>query len=110
MPTWNDFHGPNAGYIVDLYDQYQRDPKAVDEATRAFFQQWTPPPLDGQRPAPAIHGAIPPAPVSGDAMLTIVGVANLAQAIREYGHLAAQLDPLGGTPPGEPSLALDYHG
>lgn len=120
MPTWNDFHGPNAGYIVDLYDQYQRDPKAVDEATRAFFQQWTPPVLDGQRdappmldgqrPAPAINGAIPPAPVSGDAMLTIVGVANLAQAIREYGHLAAQLDPLGGTPPGEPSLALDYHG
>lgn len=34
---------------------------------------------------------------------------NLAQAIREYGHLAAQLDPLGSPPPGEPSLALSYH-
>lgn len=112
MPTWNDFHGPNAGYIVDLYDQYQRDPKSVDDATRAFFQQWTPPLLDGQPSAPSINGVttVAPASVSGDAMLTIVGVANLAQAIREYGHLAAQLDPLGGTPPGEPSLALDYHG
>jgi 2-oxoglutarate dehydrogenase E1 component len=110
MPTWNDFHGPNAGYILDLYDQYQRDPKTVDEATRGFFQQWTPPMPDGQRPTPTTNGVSSAAPVSDTAMLTIVGVANLAQAIREYGHLAAQLDPLGGTPPGEPSLALDYHG
>ncbi|MCE7981031.1 MAG: 2-oxoglutarate dehydrogenase E1 component [Caldilinea sp. CFX5] len=111
MPTWNDFHGPNAGYILELYEQYQRDPNAVDSATRAFFQTWQPPTLDGQ-PAPAAIGlpSAAPAPVRGDAMLTIVGVANLAQAIREYGHLAAQLDPLGSPPPDEPSLALDDHG
>lgn len=110
MPTWNDFHGPNAGYIVDLYEQYQRDPNKVDGATRTFFQAWTPPP-DSAMHAPATNGVTgAAAPASGADMLTIVGVANLAQSIREYGHLAAQLDPLGAPSPGEPSLALDYHG
>ena len=35
----------------------------------------------------------------------IVGAANLAESIRRYGHLAAQLDPLGSAPPGDPSLS-----
>src|SRR5690606_15871596 len=34
----------------------------------------------------------------------------LASAIREYGHLAAQLDPLGAPPPDDPALHLDYYG
>lgn len=116
MLTWSDFHGPNAGYILELYERYQRDPNAVDSATRTFFQQWTPPASDGLpagRPTngAAVNGtpAQAAAAAPGD-MLTIVGVANLAQSIREYGHLDADLDPLGSTPPGELSLALDYHG
>lgn len=40
----------------------------------------------------------------------IIKVVNLANAIREYGHLAAQLDPLGAQPPGDPALHLDYFG
>ncbi len=113
MQHWSDFHGPNAGYILELYERYQRDPTTVDPATRTFFQGWTPP----ESLALATNGATdaasttsPTTGLGGADMLTIVGVANLAQSIREYGHLAAQLDPLGGTPPGEPSLALDYHG
>ncbi len=35
------FHGPNAGYLLDLYEQYCTDPNAVDEVTRAFFATWT---------------------------------------------------------------------
>jgi len=106
MQTWSDFHGPNAGYILDLYERYQRDPATVDAATRTFFQKWGPPELQGL----GTNGAAAPAPVAGVALLKIVGVANLAQSIREYGHLAAQLDPLGAPPPGDPSLALAYHG
>ena len=113
MPNWSDFHGPNAGYILELYERYQRDPTTVDPATRTFFQHWTPPEpssltLNGA--ADSAPTTAPSAALDGAHMLTIVGVANLAQSIREYGHLAAQLDPLGSTPPGEPSLALDYHG
>ena len=37
------FHGPNAGYVLELYDRYHTDPQSVDAETRAFFQQWSPP-------------------------------------------------------------------
>ena len=40
---------------------------------------------------------------------TIVGAVNLAEAIRRYGHLGAQLDPLGSAPWGDPSLAPEAH-
>lgn len=97
MDFWNDFHGPNAGYVLELYARYQQDPNAVDARTRAYFKQWTPP-LEGAiaAPAPAIE--------------KVMGAVNLAHAIRAYGHLAAQLDPLGSAPPGDPSLDPVAHG
>ena len=39
--SWLDgFYGPNAGYVVELHERYQRDPNAVDSTTRAFFAGW----------------------------------------------------------------------
>ena len=38
-----------------------------------------------------------------------MGLVNLANSIRDYGHLAAQIDPLGSRPPGDPSLELSTH-
>ncbi len=110
MISWKDFHGPNAGYVLDLYERYQRDPQAVDAATRRFFQDWTPP----ATATPTTNGQVAATVTVPSAATTvdpqkIVGVANLAQSIREYGHLAAQLDPLGSTAPGDPSLSLEYH-
>ncbi len=46
----------------------------------------------------------------GLAVRKIVGAVNLAQSIRRYGHLAAQLDPLGSRPIGDPSLRPETHG
>ncbi|MCG3208987.1 MAG: 2-oxoglutarate dehydrogenase E1 component [Anaerolineae bacterium] len=103
MNPLKDFHGPNAAYILELYEQYQQNPNAVDAATRAYFEQWTPP-ANGQ-PALAVS-----APEIGVDPAAIMGAVNLGQAIREYGHLAARLDPLGTPPPGDPALAEDYHG
>src|SRR5215212_1212754 len=61
MDDLNDFYGPNAGYVLDLYDRYQHDPASVDDRTRALFQEWTPPEEDerpsGQPSAPtAVSG------------------------------------------------------
>ena len=40
-----------------------------------------------------------------------MAVVNLATAIREYGHLAARIDPLGlANPPGDPDLHPAAHG
>jgi len=39
MNDFSTFHGPNAGYVLELYDRYRADPQSVDAETRAFFEQ-----------------------------------------------------------------------
>jgi 2-oxoglutarate dehydrogenase E1 component len=104
MTTYADFHGPNAAYVLDLYERFQRDPQAVDPATRRFFAHWQPPAGDGARSANGVVAAA--LKLDTD---KVAATANLCQAIREYGHLAARLDPLGQSPPGDPALDLAYH-
>lgn len=106
------FHGPNAAYVIELYERYCQDPESVDPETRALFEQWQPLPPE---PAPpggdGARGGVPLAPPAAPPDIhKIMGVVNLAQAIREFGHLDAQLDPLGSPPPGDPSLDPAYHG
>ncbi len=31
------FYGPNAGYVIELYERYRQHPAFVDPATRAIF-------------------------------------------------------------------------
>jgi 2-oxoglutarate dehydrogenase E1 component len=98
--AWQDYAALNRGYVLELYEKYRRDPSAVDADTRAVFEQWTPPADEA-----------PPLPGSADLPVQkIVGAVNLAQSIRRYGHLAAQLDPLGSRPVGDPSLLPETHG
>jgi 2-oxoglutarate dehydrogenase E1 component len=116
MNIWQQFHGPNAGYILELYERYQQDPHSVDEATRAQFAHWTPPtdtpPTTSKSAQPsnriiATAVAAPPPTTNID---KVVQTVRLAYNIREYGHQAAQLDPLGTPPPDDQSLHLSYHG
>jgi 2-oxoglutarate dehydrogenase E1 component len=97
MDFWREFHGPNAGFVLELYDRYRQDPNAVDGAVRAYFERWTP-------PAEAPHA--PPQRVCD----IVMGAVALANAIRALGHLAARLDPLGSQPPGDPALDAAAHG
>ena len=94
-----EFHGPNAGYILELYERFRDDPNAVDASARELFKHWIPP-TDGTTSIP---------PVEGVNFEKVVSAVNLAQAIRGYGHLAAQLDPLGSEPTGDPALELETH-
>jgi 2-oxoglutarate dehydrogenase E1 component len=95
----DQFPGVNAAYVLELYERYRENPESVDAATRAAFDAWTP--ADPGAPGDRVQ-----APVN---LHAIVGAANLAESIRRYGHLAAQLDPLGLTPPGDPSLSPAMH-
>ncbi|MEQ1758479.1 MAG: 2-oxoglutarate dehydrogenase E1 component [Vicinamibacterales bacterium] len=96
------FAGVNAGYVLELYEKFRQDPSSVDASTRAAFESWTP--------------SDSPTSTSGTALAetvkieAVVGAANLAESIRRYGHLAASVDPLGSTPPGDPSLSPATHG
>ncbi|HEX5474780.1 MAG TPA: 2-oxoglutarate dehydrogenase E1 component [Vicinamibacterales bacterium] len=104
MSGWEGFTGLNRGYVLDLYERYRRDPSSVDAATRELFERWTPP-VD-ERPSIAVDVS----KGAGLPLANIVGAVNLAEAIRRYGHLAAQLDPLGGEPVGDPALRPETHG
>ncbi|MCB8927301.1 MAG: 2-oxoglutarate dehydrogenase E1 component [Ardenticatenaceae bacterium] len=110
MNIWHEFHGPNAGYILELYEKYQQDPNSVDAATREQFEQWQPP-LEFRQNG---HGA-PTESASASAAPAyqpekIMGAVNLAQSIRKFGHMASQIDPLGlFNPPGDPDLDLETH-
>ena len=98
MPLENEFHGPNLGYILELYERYRGDPNAVDEATRELFAQWSP-------------ADAPTSQVTGQNLSALTGAANLAQAIRVYGYLSANLDPLEERPGAEdtPLLTPEFH-
>lgn len=97
MTFENDFHGPNFGYILELYDQFLDDPDSVDESTRRLFQDWDPTLSSGKT-----LQTTPNQIQSSQAV-------DLAQAIRSRGYLAATLDPLGTQPVNDPSLTLTFH-
>src|SRR5438093_11101035 len=90
------FSGINAGYIEELYERYRLDPGSVDEATRTYFG----------RQAPLLELESPETRLE---IRKIVGAVNLAESIRKFGHLDAQIDPLGSAPPGDPSLRPEFH-
>jgi len=97
------FYGPNAGYVIELYERYRQNPASVDPATRAIFETWSP---GGQLPS---QQAAPSPAVPFDVSY-VVAAAALAHSIRERGHLAAHLDPLGSEPLGDPALLPETHG
>ena len=104
MSGWQDFAGLNRGYVLEQYEKYRKDPSSVDPETRALFETWTPP-ADDNLTGPALT-----VDASGVSVQKIVGAVNLADSIRRYGHLAAQLDPLGSKSHGDPSLRAETHG
>ena len=99
MALENEFHGPNLGYILELYQHYRDDPNSVDEATRQIFEKWSPVEVE-----PALRPT--------GSLLPIPGAVNLAWSIRTYGYLSAQLDPLNNAPAthaDNPLLTLEFH-
>src|SRR4030095_6279051 len=91
MTLEEEFHGSNLGFVLDLYDQYQNDPEAVDESTRKFFEDRKPQGLSGMD------------------LQALIGTIKLAQAIRSHGYLAADVNPLESSTTNDPLLTLEFH-
>src|SRR5918992_1018461 len=87
----------NDGYIAEMYESYRDDPFSVDESWRQFFHF-----------AERLGGTSTVA--TATALRKVAGAAGLVQAIRQYGHLAVQLDPLGSPPLGAAELTPEFHG
>ncbi len=106
--TETRFYGPNLGYVLELYEKYREDPDSVDESARRFFETWSPPRIEKNGGANGrASGAVAEAGVEVD---KVVGAAKFVRSVRDFGHMAAQLDPLGTEPPGDPTLDPDFHG
>ncbi len=116
--------GGSAAYVEDLYEQFLRDPGAVDARWRDYFEQ-----LKGREAgdvphAPiveqvaqtarrAVRGLAPGAAAAVDDVYAQkqAGVHKLVTAYRARGHLAANLDPLGMlSRQAAPDLELGFHG
>ncbi|MEP6690392.1 MAG: 2-oxoglutarate dehydrogenase E1 component [Gemmatimonadaceae bacterium] len=97
----------NDAYIAELYEAYVRDPSSVDASWRQFFgfaQSLGGGSRDGL--APSVESTV----ATATALRKVAGAAGLVQAIRQYGHLAVALDPLGSQPVGAAELKPEFHG
>src|SRR5260370_12608894 len=102
MSDLDAFFGPNAGYVLELYERYLQNPASVDADSRAIFDNWSP--IDQLNAEQIAARQTPPLEVS-----KIVAASELAHAIRSRGHLGAHLDPLGSEPLGDPPLLAETH-
>ncbi|HEV2296479.1 MAG TPA: 2-oxoglutarate dehydrogenase E1 component [Tepidisphaeraceae bacterium] len=95
----------NAEYIDQLYSNYQRDPRTVEEHWRAFFAGFDAGAARSQTPGGTHPGEAP----HGEGLFT-TGVYDLVHSYRELGHYVAKLDPLGHDRPVHPLLNLSEFG
>jgi 2-oxoglutarate dehydrogenase E1 component len=85
-------NGGSASYIEGLAEQYDRDPSSVPNEWRHALG------TIARRPAPAISGrpsAATHAPADAPSIRDTIGALALIHGFRSYGHLQANLDPLG---------------
>jgi 2-oxoglutarate dehydrogenase E1 component len=93
----------NDGYIAEVYESYRRNPASVDESWRQFFRF-------AESLGAAVIPSAAPATADPDLLRKVAGAAELVDSIRAYGHLAAEIDPLGSRPPGTQELTPEFHG
>ncbi|AQQ53509.1 2-oxoglutarate dehydrogenase E1 component [Planococcus lenghuensis] len=83
---WRSISGVNAGYIMEQYELYQESPDSVEPELAELFRLYGAPvqPGTSQQQAEAPQGNTQ----------KVLAAVRLAEAIRTYGHLAADLYPL----------------
>lgn len=99
------FTGPNLGYIMEMYELFKISPEAVDVELRDLFTQYGAPVEENHSMQVAVEGAGQSANIG-----KIVAAFKLQEAIRAYGHLAADVYPLGDRPKDTSRIELSYYG
>ncbi len=102
---WSAFSGPNLGYVMEQYDLYLQSPEEVDPELIALFQQFGAPIVEEE-------GYVATEGVSAQPgnMTKVFAAVQLADAIRSYGHLAADLYPLKDRKLDTTKIDLNYYG
>lgn len=89
--AWERFHGPNLGYVMEMYEKYVTDPDSIDPEIRKYFEEWGSP---EQERIPEPPAGLKKRTASFDEFDTVVSALELVDNIRVYGHLAAEIYPL----------------
>ncbi|QQZ11149.1 2-oxoglutarate dehydrogenase E1 component [Heyndrickxia vini] len=92
---WESFSGPNLGYVMEVYEKYVNDPESVDPEMRALFEEWGAPAISEE--GLSTHGQADISfqlPTNPTVFSKMVAAVKLADNIRTYGHLAADINPL----------------
>ena len=105
MDTFDFVNRANAEYIDRLYQQYQKDPRSVEDQWKAFFAGFE---LGLDRTASATAPVLNATAPQGD--LAGTGIFDLVHSYRELGHFVSKLDPLGHDRPNHPLLELSNFG
>lgn len=100
---FDQFDPSNAAYVQQLYEEYVRNPSAVDESWRAYFSQIL---ASDAADAPETDADR----ISVSQLRAARAFGEIVDAIRLHGHRAAQLDPLGAKRTGHPMLDPEFHG
>jgi len=110
MKPFDFVNRANADYIDRLYDQYERDPRSLDEAWQAFFAGFDMGSARGNGFSSAAGNFTPSIDPSSLEEPHRMGVYDLVHSYRELGHFVATLDPLGHNRPSHPLLDLGNFG
>ncbi|MGM0972318.1 MAG: 2-oxoglutarate dehydrogenase E1 component [Bacillota bacterium] len=91
-PFEQGFHGPNLGYVIELYERYLEDPSSIDPEMKEYFEK-NGSPLTSE--GTAQMGSSANQPMNAGQLEKTLAAIRLADNIRTYGHLAADIYPLG---------------
>ncbi|MFJ7936856.1 2-oxoglutarate dehydrogenase E1 component [Sporosarcina sp. NPDC096371] len=98
------FSGPNLGYVMEMYEVFKVSPESVDAELAEMFRHFGAPVIDAGQQSEAI-GAVAPADFS-----KVLSAYKLQDAIRTYGHLAADIYPLQDRPKDSTRIEASYYG
>lgn len=90
---WKNFHGPNMGYVEEQYELYKENPDIIATSIKEIFEQYGAPSWlythevaqTGSQEGPSVH-----------IVKKLTSAMKLVEAIRRYGHLEADIYPVGG--------------
>lgn len=101
--SWNSFHGPNLGYIAELYDEFLQNPERVDVSLQNLFRQWGDP-IVGLETLDEQKEGEPTTYTSVNGVMRAVSAYELLRNVSEYGHLLANISPMQSAPADTPEL------
>ncbi|WP_093046416.1 2-oxoglutarate dehydrogenase E1 component [Thalassobacillus cyri] len=91
---WENFHGPNTGYIEEQYELYTEDPDAVDPSLKEMFDEHGAPVwMEAGAERTTSNGVAAP---SEQDIAKVTSAYKLVEAIRRHGHLEADIYAVGG--------------